>query len=209
MIGKGIYHATTPCTTFTPSRRFFLLFHKSHPEKKASHTIMPPARGASKIKSVSFLQMIFVLSSKISYLPTAFITVHDFKFSNDIFLFVAMILLWYFCFISSNMNVLYGNRTPSHSFPVNFLISYLPKAFYAQSFILSVVLHISHWGSFCSVRKIKQNHIQSAKSAKTRSSGQGSTYWKKSSVVSKLDSMGKVLSKTWGNHHNKEHNKDN
>ena len=60
------------------------------------------------------------------------------------------------------------------------LIFWFPiyQRLFMQSFILSVVLHISHWGSFCSVRKIKQNHIQSAKSAKTKSSGQGSTFGK-------------------------------
>lgn len=105
---------------FNAIKSIFLLFHKSCPEKKANHAITPPARGASDMKSVSFLQMIYMLCSKISYLPTTFSTAHDFKFSNDAFLFAAMILLWCFFVTSSKMDVLYWSRTPSHFFPVNF-----------------------------------------------------------------------------------------
>lgn len=115
-----LYHVIKLWTTLTPSRQFFCCFTNHALKKKANHAITPPARGASDMKSVSFLQMIYMLCSKISYLPTTFSTAHDFKFSNDAFLFAAMILLWCFFVTSSKMDVLYWSRTPSHFFPVNF-----------------------------------------------------------------------------------------
>lgn len=169
------------------------------------------------------------------HLPTAFIIVSDFKFSNELFLLVAMLLLWCFCLISSKIGVLWSNtflvrlqirnvqlcwnRTPSHFFLVNFLNNWNRKSWncfkifhywytenswviYSFQFLSRLLISISkmffknHSVSFCSVGKFKlsgQNHTQLAKSGKTRFSGQSLTYRKKLIVVSKLDSVGKIL----------------